>query len=43
MIIDNLTEWVTVWGAATAVAIIAVSACKGCCIAKLLGKACKTK
>ena len=43
MIIDNLTEWVTVWAAGTVVAIIAVAVCDGCCIAKLLGKPCKPK
>jgi hypothetical protein len=41
MNIDNLTTWVTVWGAATVVIVIAVAACKGCCIAKLLRKPCK--
>lgn len=40
---DNLTAWMTIWGVATAVAIIAITACKGCCIAKLLRKPCKTK
>jgi hypothetical protein len=41
MYYDNLTAWLTIWGLATTVAIIAVAACKGCCIAKLLGKPCR--
>lgn len=38
---DNLTTLLTIWGLATAVLIIALNACNGCCIAKLLGKPCK--
>jgi len=43
MILDTLTQWVVLWGIATAVAVVAITACKGCCIAKFLGKPCSTK
>ena len=41
MYFDNLTIAVTLWGAAIAVAIVVISACDGCCIAKIRGRACK--
>lgn len=43
MYFDNLTTWVTIWSVATVFAIIAVTVCRGCCIAKLLGKPCSSK
>ena len=43
MIYDEMTAWFIVWAAATGVVCIAMAVCKGCCIAKLLGKPCKPK
>jgi hypothetical protein len=43
MNIDNLTTWMTIWAAGTVAVMIAISICKGCCIAKLLGKPCPSK
>lgn len=40
MYFDNLTVAVSIWGAAIAVAIVLISACDGCCIAKIRGREC---
>jgi len=40
MIFDTLTNFMIFWGAGTAVAIIALTVCKGCCIKRLMGKPC---
>ena len=41
MNVDNFTVVWTVIGFATMISAIALSICKGCCIAKLLRKPCK--
>jgi len=41
MNIDNVTIAFTLWGAGTVTIMLAFAACKGCCIAKFLGKPCK--
>jgi len=41
MILDHLTTSAAVWAAGTVAAILAITYCKGCCIARILRKECK--